>query len=112
MRRAILIFCAAGLTVLPAWSQERREGGPPEAAAAPEDAPERALGGRSGEMPSGLAQRETLPAGIERRVERKGELPRGLGKRFEPMVRRGVGGPGGLGAPGVSGGHGRARGRR
>ena len=41
-------------------------------------------GGKSGNLPPGLAAKETLPPGLERQLERRGTLPPGLAKRDLP----------------------------
>lgn len=41
--------------------------------------------GQYGELPPGLAKRESLPPGLARQVERNGSLPPGLQKRVQPL---------------------------
>ncbi len=40
--------------------------------------------GKSGEMPPGLAQKESLPPGLQKHLEKHGKLPPGLEKRNLP----------------------------
>ena len=40
--------------------------------------------GKSGEMPPGLAKRDSLPPGLQKHLERDGKLPPGLEKRNLP----------------------------
>jgi len=40
--------------------------------------------GKSGEMPPGLAKKESLPPGLEKQLQRNGTLPPGLAKRDLP----------------------------
>jgi hypothetical protein len=44
----------------------------------------RGNGGNSGDLPPGLANRDELPPGLERQLERNGTLPPGLAKRNLP----------------------------
>ena len=41
--------------------------------------------GQYGDLPPGLAKRESLPPGLARQVERNGSLPPGLQKRVQPL---------------------------
>jgi hypothetical protein len=41
--------------------------------------------GDYGDLPPGLAKRESLPPGLERQVQRNGTLPPGLQKRVQPL---------------------------
>jgi hypothetical protein len=41
--------------------------------------------GDYGDLPPGLAKRDSLPPGLERQVQRNGALPPGLQKRVQPL---------------------------